>query len=103
MSSRDVLLLTAVMFVAGLSFAAGRIVTKATVGSAAAIPAESSPDRDANQAPLAASMPITATISPAEALLVSSRLSACIRTMRLKRCFWLVRWLTIWSPLFTVP
>jgi hypothetical protein len=51
MSSRDVLFLTAVTFVAGLSFAAG-IVTRTTVGSAAAIPAASSAGHDANQTPL---------------------------------------------------
>ena len=38
-------------------------------------------------------MPIMATMSPGPAESISSRLSACILTMRLKRCFWPVRWL----------
>ena len=43
--------------------------------------------------PLAQSMPMMATMSPASAESISSRLSACIFTMRLKRSFLPVRWL----------
>ena len=46
-----------------------------------------------NVSPLAQSTPMMATMSPASAKSTSSRLSACIRTMRLKRCFCVVRWL----------
>ena len=42
---------------------------------------------EANVSPLAQSTPSTATMSPAPAVSISSRLSACILTMRLKRCF----------------
>ena len=51
----------------------------------------------------AQSMPMIATMSPASAASISSRLSACIFTMRLKRSFLPVRWLKYISPFLTVP
>ena len=52
---------------------------------------------------MAQSMPMMATMSPASAESISSRLSACIFTMRLKRSFLPVRWLKYISPFLTVP
>ena len=45
-------------------------------------------------------MPMMATMSPASAESISSRLSACIFTMRLKRSFLPVRWLKYMLALF---
>ena len=57
MNSRDAFFVAAITGVAALSFAAGRIVTKSSAVSAPAIPAESSPDRGANQEPVEALVP----------------------------------------------